>query len=189
MYVSYTTDWPGVSVGHPIGAPATNCLWILWYGWLMLMGCSVNMILLLKSSTCPMFMQIPICRIWQFNSCMFMIISHCYIIKRHDNHAWYGCWTIKALVEAEVLWWLCCDSWGHSSSVDNCQTFTCLYIYKIICLSRKPILMQKCFTDTRYACTLSMASKRAIIEHWQKNFVRRNCLSVCDVHQCIVVIL
>jgi hypothetical protein len=26
-----------------------------------------------------------------------------YIIKRHVSHAWYGCWTIKALVEAEVL--------------------------------------------------------------------------------------
>ncbi len=27
MYVSYTTDWPGVSVGHPIGALAIdrNC--------------------------------------------------------------------------------------------------------------------------------------------------------------------
>jgi hypothetical protein len=27
------------------------------------------------------------------------------IIKRHGSHAcWYGCWTIKALVEAEVLY-------------------------------------------------------------------------------------
>jgi hypothetical protein len=22
MYVSYTTDWPGVSIGHPVGALA-----------------------------------------------------------------------------------------------------------------------------------------------------------------------
>jgi hypothetical protein len=30
-----------------------------------------------------------------------------YIIKRHGSHAWYGCWTIIALVEAEVfIWWL-----------------------------------------------------------------------------------
>jgi hypothetical protein len=29
-------------------------------------------------------------------------IPDCYIIKRHASHAWYGCWTIKALVEAEV---------------------------------------------------------------------------------------
>jgi hypothetical protein len=25
------------------------------------------------------------------------------IIKQHGSHAWYGWWTIKALVEAEVL--------------------------------------------------------------------------------------
>jgi hypothetical protein len=31
-----------------------------------------------------------------------MIISDHYIIKRHVSHAWYGCWTIKALVESEV---------------------------------------------------------------------------------------
>jgi hypothetical protein len=31
-------------------------------------------------------------------------IPDCYIIKWHVSHAWYGCWTIKALVEAEVLY-------------------------------------------------------------------------------------
>ncbi len=31
-------------------------------------------------------------------------ITDCYIIRRHGSHAWYGCWTIKALVEAEVLY-------------------------------------------------------------------------------------
>jgi hypothetical protein len=56
------------------------------------------MMMLLESSTCPMCMPIPICRNRQFNSCMFMIIS------------WCGCWAIKAFVEAEVLWWLYCDS-------------------------------------------------------------------------------
>ncbi len=34
----------------------------------------------------------------------FWSINDCYIIKRHGSHAWYGCWTIKALVEAEVLY-------------------------------------------------------------------------------------
>jgi hypothetical protein len=29
MYMSYITDWPGVSVGHPVGALATICLWVL----------------------------------------------------------------------------------------------------------------------------------------------------------------
>jgi hypothetical protein len=31
-------------------------------------------------------------------------ITDCYIIKRHGSCAWYGCWTIKTLVEAEVLY-------------------------------------------------------------------------------------
>ncbi len=31
-------------------------------------------------------------------------IPDCYIIKQPVSHAWYGCWTIKALVEAEVLY-------------------------------------------------------------------------------------
>jgi hypothetical protein len=29
MYVSYTTDPPGSSVGHPAGALALICLWVL----------------------------------------------------------------------------------------------------------------------------------------------------------------
>ncbi len=35
--------------------------------------------------------------------CSRSINDH-YIIKQHGSHAWYGCWTIKALVEAEVLY-------------------------------------------------------------------------------------
>jgi hypothetical protein len=52
---------------------------------------------------------------------MFMIINDCYIIKWHASHDWYGCWTIKALVEAEVLYdGFTVKSWGHSSSIDHC---------------------------------------------------------------------
>jgi hypothetical protein len=29
MYVSYATDRPGFSVGHPVGALALICLWVL----------------------------------------------------------------------------------------------------------------------------------------------------------------
>jgi hypothetical protein len=29
MYVSYTTDWPVFSLGHPAGALAIICLWVL----------------------------------------------------------------------------------------------------------------------------------------------------------------
>ncbi len=88
MYVSYSTDWPGFSVGHPVGALSIICLWVLWHSWLTLAGCFVKMTLLLKRSTCPMYMPIPICRIRKFTSYLFMIISDRYIIKRHVSHAW-----------------------------------------------------------------------------------------------------
>jgi hypothetical protein len=53
------------------------------------------------------------------------------IIKRHVSHAWYGCWSIKALVEAEVLYdGFYCESRVHSSAIDHSQTFRCLIIKK-----------------------------------------------------------
>jgi hypothetical protein len=37
------------------------------------------------------------------------------IIKQHGSQTWYGCWIIKALVEAEVLYdGFYCESWVHS---------------------------------------------------------------------------
>ncbi len=36
-----------------------------------------------------------------YDVCVWSILDR-YIIKWHGGHAWYGCWTIKALVEAEV---------------------------------------------------------------------------------------
>jgi hypothetical protein len=101
MYVSYTTDWP-VSVGHPTGALAIICCWVLLicltYAYGML--CQDDIVpgeFFLLQCACQFF--------WtgHINPCKFMINYDCYIIKRHVSHAWYGCWTIKALVEAEVL--------------------------------------------------------------------------------------
>ena len=37
LYLSYATDWPSVSGGHPAGALAIFCRWVLWHGWLMLL--------------------------------------------------------------------------------------------------------------------------------------------------------
>ncbi len=73
------------------------------------------------------------------NSFMFMINYDCYIIKRYVSHAWCWFWTINALVEAVVLWWLYSNLQGHSSSVDNCQTFSVF----IIRLAKKPVLTAK----------------------------------------------
>jgi hypothetical protein len=97
----------------------------------MLTGFSVRMTLLLESSTSPMCMSIPNCRIGQFNSCMFMIISDHYIIKQHVSHAWYGCWTIKALVEAEVLYdGFTVSHGGIAAPLIIARPLLCLYIYK-----------------------------------------------------------
>ncbi len=61
MYVSYTPDRSGASVGHRACDLALICLWVLWHGWLTLIGCLVKMALLLESSTNPMCIPIPYC--------------------------------------------------------------------------------------------------------------------------------
>ncbi len=82
-----------VSVGHPAGALAIICHWVLliWltyaYGMLCQDDIAPGEFLLLQ--------------------CAFQLFwtgPDCYIIKRHVSHdAWCWFWTIKALVEAEVL--------------------------------------------------------------------------------------
>ena len=72
MYVSYATDRPGFSVGHPVGALALICLWVLltWstytYGML-----SQDDFASWRVFTTPMCM--PIDWTGHFNSCMFVI--------------------------------------------------------------------------------------------------------------------
>jgi hypothetical protein len=98
MYVGYNTDWSGVSrASHRYSSYNLSLGSLTWSTY------AYGMMLLLESSTCPMCMPIAICKNRQFNSCMFMIISDCYIIKQHVSHAWYECWTMKTLVEAEML--------------------------------------------------------------------------------------
>jgi hypothetical protein len=47
MYVSYTTDQPGSSVGHSTGALALICLWVLlaWLTYAYVMLCQDDVIL------------------------------------------------------------------------------------------------------------------------------------------------
>ena len=72
MYASYTTDHPWSSVGHPIGALALICLWVLltWltYAHGML---SQDDVASWRVFTAPMCM--PIVWTGHFNSCMFVI--------------------------------------------------------------------------------------------------------------------
>jgi hypothetical protein len=125
------------SLGYPAGALAIICLW-----------CSFDMVDLhlwdalsrwrssWKVFTCLMCMQIIF---WTgyINSCVCSwSMSDCYIIKWHVGHAWCWFWTIKALVEAQVLWWHYSYLRGHSSSVDHCQTFSVFMMR----LAKKPVL-------------------------------------------------
>ncbi len=68
MYLSYTTEWLGSSVGHPEGALALFCLWVLSYAYGMRCQDDVTS---RRVFTHPMCM--PICWTGHFNSCMFMI--------------------------------------------------------------------------------------------------------------------
>ncbi len=134
MYVSYSTDWPVFSrASHrssynlSLGSfdMVDLCLWDVCQddvppGKFLLIQCACQLSFRLGTST---------------HLCSWSITDH-YIIKWHVSHAWYGCWTIRALVEAIVLWWLYSDSRGHSSSIDHCQTFS---VFIIIRLAKKPV--------------------------------------------------
>jgi hypothetical protein len=45
----------------------------------------------------------------------------------HASYAWYGCWTIKALVEAEVYYeGFYCELRVHNSTIDHSETLVSL---------------------------------------------------------------
>ncbi len=101
MYVSYSTDRPGGSAGRPADALAIICLWVLltWLTYAYGMLC--------QDDIAPReFFPCAYHFVWLGTSthvCSWSITDR-YIIKRHGSHAsWYVCWTINALVEAEVF--------------------------------------------------------------------------------------
>jgi hypothetical protein len=67
------------------------------------MGCIVKMTLILESFDSSN-VHAKYLGLGTSTHVCFLSINDCYIIKWHGSHAWYGCWTIKALVEAEVLY-------------------------------------------------------------------------------------
>jgi hypothetical protein len=94
-----------VSVGHPAGALAIICLWVLltWFTYAYWMLCQDGVApgeLLLVQCAWQLFFGLGT----STHVCSWSI-TDCYIIKRHVSPAWYWFWTIKALVEAMVLWW------------------------------------------------------------------------------------
>ncbi len=121
--------------------------------------------------TCPMCMPIICFGLGTSTHACSWSITDFYIIKRHISHAWYWFWTIKALVEAVVVWWHYSNSQGHSSSVDHCQTFSVFMIK----LAKNLFLRQKCFIDTGCVCTSSVAIKKSC--HWtigKNHFLEKN---------------
>jgi hypothetical protein len=68
----------------------------------MLYGMRCQKTLLLENFESLMCMPIIFLGLGTSTHVCSQSIPDCYIIKRHVSHAWYGCWTIKALVEAEV---------------------------------------------------------------------------------------
>ncbi len=121
------------SVGHPAGALAMT--WLTYaYGILCQDDVAPGDFLLIQCA-CQLFFGLGT----STHVCSWSITDR-YIIKRHVSQAWCRFWNIKALVEAEVLWWLYSDLQGHSSSVDHCQTFS---IFLVIRLAKKPVLKAK----------------------------------------------
>ncbi len=103
MYVSYTTDRPVFSRASRICSSYSLSsgsfdmvdlrLWDALSGW-----CSSWRVLLFNVHA--NFFELGT----STHVCSWSIIDH-YIIKRRVGPAWYWFWTIKALVEAMVLWW------------------------------------------------------------------------------------
>jgi hypothetical protein len=182
VYVSYTTDQPVFSRAScrcssynlSLGSfdMVALCLWDALSRW--------------RSSwivfTCPMCKPIFFALGTSTHACSWSITDH-YIIKWHVSYAWCWFWTIKALVEAEELWWHYSNSWGHNSSVDHCQTF---HVF-IIRPAKNLFFRQKCFTDTGCVCTSSVASNKSRHQTIGKNLFLEKRKMVSDVHQCIVV--
>jgi hypothetical protein len=72
MYASYTTDHPWSSVGHPIGALALICLWVL-LTWLTYAKEMLSQDDIASWRVFTTLMCMPIVWTGHFNSCMFVI--------------------------------------------------------------------------------------------------------------------
>ncbi len=105
MYVSYTTD-------HPVFSRASHrcSSYNLSLGSFDMVDFRLWDALSRWRSSWRVFTCPPMCMpivFWLGTSthvCSWSI-TDCYIFKRHASPAWYWFWTIKALVEAMVLWW------------------------------------------------------------------------------------
>ncbi len=78
-------------------------------------------------------------------------VTACSIIKRHGSHTWYGCWTIKAVEGAEVLYdGFTVSLQGIAAPLIICQTFTVSHIYNKT--TKKPVLLGKKWIYWNLSC-------------------------------------
>ncbi len=138
MYVSYTTDQPVFSrASRKCSSNNLSLFFLTWLTYAYGMLCQDDVApgeFLLGQCACQLFFGLDT----STHVCSWSITDP-YNIKWHVSHAW--CWfrTIKALVEAEVLWWCYSNLRGHNSSIDHCQTFSVFMIR----VAKKPVLKAK----------------------------------------------
>ncbi len=138
MYMSYTTDQPVFSrsscrcSSYNLSLGSFDMVDLRLWDALSRWCCSW------RGFTLPMCMPINFGLGTSTHVCSWSITDH-YIIKRHVSPAWYWFWAIKALVEAMVYDGFYSNSWGCSSSVDHCQTFS----VSMIRLAKEPVLKAK----------------------------------------------
>jgi hypothetical protein len=107
-----------------------------------------------------------------------MLISDCYVIKLHVSHVWYGCWTIKALEEAEML----CDGFSASHGGIAAPPIIArpswrLIFINIIRLAKNLFLTTKMLSWHWLCIISSVASKRAIHQAiGKKPLLGKKCL-------------
>jgi hypothetical protein len=80
--------------------------------------------------------------------------------------------------------------WGDIAAPLSLPDLYGVFIFiKIIRLAKNYSLGKNALL-TLVVCVLHLwLEKEPSSNNWQKTFVGKNCLSVCDVHQCILVIL
>jgi hypothetical protein len=145
--------------------------------YLCFMGCIVKMTLLLESFDSSI-VHANFFGLGTSTHVCSQSINDRYIIKQHGSHYWYGFWTIKALVEAEVL---------YDGFTVSCRCIALLIIGRPLGVSLlisnhttsiKPILRGKCFGHTGGVYTSSVAIKQAIMEQFgTKPCWEKDCLA------------
>ncbi len=145
---------------------------------LRFMGCVVKMTLLLESFDSSNVHAIFFGLGTSTHVCLWSINDR-YIIKGHVSHTWYGCWTIKALVEAEVLYYVFTVSRGGiAAPLIIARPLGVSILINYYKTSIKPIKGKMLCWHWRCIYTPSVAIKQAIIKQFGKSTCwEKDCLA------------